>query len=135
MEARVPAGLSASEGRKFGLLVGGAFLAIAGIFYWRAKMGPVPYVGGLGGLLVVGGLVAPTALGPIYKAWMGLALVLSKVTTPIFMGVIYFIVITPMGVIMKLIGRRALEHQPTNNSYWIERTGPQPTADQMKRQF
>jgi hypothetical protein len=128
MEARIPAGLSASEGRKFGLLVGGAFLAIAGIFYWRAKMGPVPYVGGLGGLLVVGGLVAPTALGPIYKAWMGLALVLSKVTTPI-------VVITPMGMIMKLIGRRALEHKPANNSYWIERTGPQPTADQMKRQF
>lgn len=135
MEARVPAGLTAKEGREFGLLVGGAFLAITGILYWRGKMGAVPYVGGLGGLLVLGGLVAPAALGPIYRLWMGLAVVLSKITTPIFMGVIYFLVFTPVAMGMRIFGRRALHHASHNGSYWIERDPLQPAADQMLRQF
>lgn len=135
MEARIPAGLSAAEGRKFGLLVGGAFLAITAILWWRGKAGAVPYVGTVGGLLLLGGLLAPSRMEPVYKAWMGLAHLLSKVTTPIFMGVIYFLVITPMSAGMRLIGRRALVHKPTNDSYWNERVSPQPAAEQMQRQF
>lgn len=135
MEARVPARLSRSEGRRFGLLVGGVFAAVAVLLWWRGRGMLVPYLGGLGGALMLGGLLVPTALGPVYRAWMGLALLLSKVTTPIFMSLIYFLVITPMALIMRVIGRRALVHQPVNGSYWIERDSSPPVASQMERQF
>ena len=127
--------MSKAEGRKFGLLVGGAFLVITGILWWRGKQGAVPYVGTLGGALIVAGLLVPTLLGPVYRAWMGLALLLSKVTTPIFMGVIYFLVITPIGLLMRLAGRRPMVHQAKNDSYWIERDPGKPEPAQMKRQF
>lgn len=135
MEARIPAGLSPAEGRKFGLLVGAAFLTITGILWWRGKMGALPYTGGIGGLLILGGLLIPGSLGPVYRAWMGLALILSKVTTPIFMGIIYFLVITPTGFVMRLVGRRGLVHEAKNDSYWMERSSPPPAASQMQRQF
>jgi len=135
LEKGIPARLSKAEGRKFGVLVGGAFLAITAILWWRGKAGAVPYVGALGGVLVLAGLTVPTLLGPVYRAWMGLALILSKVTTPIFMGVIYFLVITPIGLLMRLIGRRPMVHRVVNGSYWIERTAGRPAPSQMKRQF
>lgn len=127
--------MSKAEGRKFGLMVGGAFLVITGILWWRGKQGAVPYVGTLGGALVLAGLLVPTLLGPVHRAWMGLALLLSKVTTPIFMGVVYFLVITPMAFIMRAVGRRPLVHRADNGSYWIERDPGKPEPSQMKRQF
>lgn len=135
MEARVPARLSVAEGRRFGLLVGGVFLGIAAFLWWRGRMGAVPYLGGLGGALVLGGLLIPGQLGPVYRAWMGLALLISKVTTPILMGLIYFVVMTPIGLVMRLAGRRALVHRPEADSYWIRREVPQPAGEQMQRQF
>jgi len=68
------------------------------------------------------GLVIPGQLGPVNRAWMGLAEAISKVTTPIFMGVVYFLIITPVGVIMRLFGRNPISHRAVNQSYWAERT-------------
>lgn len=134
METGVPARLSKADGRRFGLGVGGAFLAIAAFVWWRGRMGAVPYLAGLGGGLVLAGLLVPTLLGPLYRGWMGLALLLSKVTTPIFMGLVYFIVIMPIGLFMRLIGRRSLVRVPDGDGFWIDRkTGGD--ASRMKRQF
>ncbi len=135
MATGVPARLSAAEGRKFGVMVGGVFLLLTAFLWWRGKPGLVPYLGGLGGALVLAGLLVPTWLGPVYRGWMGLALLLSKITTPIFMGVIYFLVITPIGLLMRLTGRRSLVHRATDGSYWIRREGGRPAPAQMQRQF
>lgn len=116
-------------------MVGGAFLAITAIMWWRGRMGPLPYTGGLGALLVLAGLVAPTLLGPVFKAWMGLAHLLSKVTTPIFMGVVYFLVLTPLSFVMRLFGHRGLVHQLHEGGYWEGRDSAKPEAARMERQF
>ena len=134
METRIPARLTDAEDRKFGVTVGGAFLLITAILWWRGRYGALPYLGALGGTLVVAGIIAPKLLHPVHRAWMGLAHLLSKVTTPIFMGVIYFAIVTPVALMMRIIGRRSLVHQATNDSYWIERDD-RPGPDQMKRQF
>lgn len=134
MATGIPARLTPAEGRKFGLTVGGAFLVITAILWWRGKHGAVPYVGGLGGLLVLAGLAVPTLLGPVYKAWMGLAHLLSKITTPIFMGVVYFLVVTPIALIMRMLGKNPLVHQPQGNGFWFERSDV-PPPDRMERQF
>jgi hypothetical protein len=130
----IPARLSKAEGRKFGLLVGGAFLVISAILWWRGRAS-APYIAGLGGALVLAGLLVPTLLGPVNKAWMGLAHLLSKVTTPIFMGVVYFVIFTQIAVGMRLLGRRSLVHREHDGTYWIERDLAKPEPSRMKRQF
>lgn len=135
MATGIPARLSASEGRKFGLTVGGAFLVISAILWWRGKHGAVPFTVGLGGLLVLAGLLVPTALGPVNRAWMGLAHLLSKITTPIFMGVVYFVVLTPISLFMRLLGKNPLVHGPQGSGFWFERGPEQPRPEQMERQF
>ena len=127
--------MSPAEGRKFGLTVGGAFLVITAILWWRGRMGVVPYFGALGVLLVAAGLLVPTLLGPVNRAWMGLAHLISKVTTPIFMGIIYFLVFTPVGVVMRLAGRRTLVHQPGPHGFWLDREPGKPDPARMERQF
>ncbi len=135
MEAGVPARLSPAEGRKFGLLVGGAFLALALIFWWRHVPRPMYVTGGLGGALVLAGLLAPGQLGPVYRGWMKLALLLSKITTPIFMSIVYFIVITPIGLLMRAFGRRPLPAPAAGKTAWESRSADPPGDDDMYRQF
>src|SRR3954471_13649007 len=90
---------SLSELRKFGLLVGGAFILMGAIGLFRHR-GPTIFGAmlGLGSLLVVTGITSPSVLGPVYAGWMRLAMLVSKVTTPIFMGIIYFVLLTPIGL-------------------------------------
>ena len=124
--------LTAAEGRKFGLVVGGAFLVIGGILLWREQGIPSGVAAALGTSLLLGGLLVPTRLGPVERAWMKLALLISKVTTPIFMGIIFFLVLTPAGLIARAVGHRALVHG--GSSSWIPRTA-QNRQSNLQRQF
>ena len=134
MESRIPARLSPAEGRKFGLLVGGVFLLLGGISYWRGHAVAPTVLWILGGTLVVAGALIPGHLGPVYRAWMRLAVLLSKITTPIIMGVIYYGLFTPMGLIRRALGRNALVRAP-GDSCWIARDpGPARRSD-LSRQF
>jgi hypothetical protein len=120
LEARVSARLTPAEGRKFGLTVGIAFLALASLLYfWRQKETAGTVLGGLGALLVVAALVVPSHLGPLQRAWMGLARAISRVTTPVFMGIVFFLVITPIGWLMRLFGRRPLVHRERDGGFWV----------------
>jgi len=111
--------------------VGLAFMAIAALAWWRGSTGAAPWLGGAGGALVLAGLLIPGSLGPVYRAWMGLAVLLSKVTTPIFMGVIYFVVITPIGLVMRAIGSSPLP----KGGRWHDRSAQPPDRLRMERQF
>jgi hypothetical protein len=135
MAAGVPARLTAAQGRRFGLTVGIAFLVLAGIASWRGHPVTFTVLGSLGAVLVLAGLLVPTHLGPVERAWMGLAHLISKVTTPIFMGVVYFLVITPVGALKRLVGRNALHHPDHDGSYFHTRAeGARRSAD-LRRQF
>jgi hypothetical protein len=129
----VPTRLTPAEGRKFGLTVGIAFLVLTALVWWRGRMGAVYVLGSLGTLLVLAGLIIPARLGPVNRAWMGLAHLLSKVTTPIFMGIVYFVVLTPTGVIMRLLGRNPMKAKATEQGFWY-RHNAEDHSD-LKRQF
>lgn len=135
MATRVSAGLSATEGRHFGLTVGAAFLALAGLSGWRGRPRQALVFGGLGGLLVLAGLVVPSKLGPVVRAWSGLAHVMSKVTTPIFLGIVYFVVLMPVGLLMRVFGRRPLDRSPALASWWITRAPETRQRADLERQF
>jgi hypothetical protein len=74
LEARIPARLSPSEGRGFGLTVGGAFLVVCALlWFWRHREIPGAVASILGGLLLLTALAVRTRLGGVQRAWMGLA--------------------------------------------------------------
>jgi saxitoxin biosynthesis operon SxtJ-like protein len=135
MAAGIPARLSAAGGRKFGLTVGTAFLAFGAIALWRGKQRTATVLFTLGGLLVVAALVAPTALGPVERAWMGLALAISKVTTPIFMGIVYFLVILPIGLVRRLTGNSPIVPPVRAASRWDSHVPAVADGERMERQF
>ena len=133
MAAGIPARLTPAEGRRFGLTVGGAFLVLAGLLWWRDRPTGTLLAGVLGVMLGLGGLLVPGSLGPVYRAWMRLALAISKVTTPIFLGIVYFVVLTPIGLLRRALGHRALDHELQNGGYWVVRD--EPRHSDLNRQF
>ncbi len=127
-----PARLSPREGRKFAVTLAAAFGVLAGIAWWRQSPRSLLVFGVLAGALALGGLLVPGKLGPVYRAWMGLAHVLSKVTTPIFMGVVYFLVITPIAVLRRTFGGNPLR-QHRGATGWVDRQ--QAPRGDLTRQF
>lgn len=121
MENRIPARLTPSEGRKFAFPVGTAFGLLTAFLLWRDHQAAAWVTGSLSGLLFVAGLLIPGKLGPVYRAWMGFALLLSKITTPIFMGVVFFVAITPIGLLMRAFGRNPVRHHAPEGSYFVSR--------------
>ena len=128
----IPARLSPAEGRKFALTVGAAFVALAGITWWRDHPGIATVAGSLGAAFIVAGLIAPGQLGLIYRGWMAFGLALSKITTPIFMGVVYFLVIAPIGIFRRSLGRNALVARGTT-TVWATRD--LAASSDLNRQF
>ena len=133
MATGIPARLTAAQGRKFGLTVGGAFLAIGLLLAWRHREAARNVMLGLGAAFSLAGLLVPTMLGPVERAWMGLAHLLSKVTTPIFMGVVYFVVLTPIAAALALFGKTPLKMKKSADGYWVTRDRGQ--GGDMARQF
>jgi hypothetical protein len=121
LETGIPARLTPAEGRRFGLLVGGAFLVLALLMWRRTHVTAAVVAGTLGALLLLGGLVMPTQLGPVYRAWMALAKAISKVTTPIVMSIIFFVVLTPAAFLVRLFGHRPLVRSRDAGTYWHSR--------------
>src|SRR6185295_3415643 len=91
--------------KEFGLVVGGVLVLLGGWWLYRGKFATVaPILLTLGALLILFGLIWPRALVWPNRAWMFLAEVLSWITTRIILGIVFFLVMTPIGVIKRLSG-------------------------------
>ena len=123
------------ERRSFGLLVGGIFVAIGCWPLIRRGEDIRLWAVILGSVLMVLGLLLPGLLGPIYKAWMTVGHVLGWVNTRIILGVIYYGLFTPIGLVMRIRRKDSMRRQydDTTNTYRILRK-PRP-ASHMLRQF
>jgi len=111
--------LSPAEGRRFGLTVGMAFSVLGSLALWRGRPTLGMVLVGIGASLILAGLLLPGNLGPVYRAWMAFAHAISKVTTPIFLGIVYFVPITITGLVMRLLGRNPMRRTDTDGSYWV----------------
>ena len=84
-------------------------------------------------IFLILGLINSKILTPLNKLWFKFGIFLGKIISPIIMGIIFFLVVTPIGLLMKLFGKDVLNLKYNNNkSYWIEKTGPK---SKMKNQF
>ena len=84
-------------------------------------------------IFIILGLLNSKILTPLNKLWFKFGIFLGKIVSPLIMGVIFFFVITPIGLIMRMLGKDLLNLTQNNNkSYWIEKNGPK---SKMKNQF
>jgi hypothetical protein len=82
-------------------------------------------------------LAAPRILAPLNKLWLKFGLLLHRVVSPIVLGIMFFLVITPMGLLMKALGKDPLRlrFDRDASTYWIAREPPGPPADSFSDQF
>ena len=135
MARRVQAGLEAREGRKFGLTVGTAFGVFGGIALWRGHELAAPVLWALGGLLILGAALFPAQIKPVERVWMAAALQISKVMTPIVMGIVYFLVLTPIALLVRSAKGNPLVHGGGGRGYWHIKGDGQDAKSDMRRQF
>jgi hypothetical protein len=122
--------------RKFGLTVGIAFGVLGVLLFWRGR--PIwPYLVGVGGALVLVGLVAPRALGPVRRVWMGLARILGWFMTRVILSVLFFVAFTSIGLLARLFGKRFLSSggPGTQETYWRRRDVVETDRSRYERQF
>ena len=84
-------------------------------------------------IFLILGFLNSKILTPLNKLWFKFGLLLGRIVSPIIMGIIFFLVVTPIGFIMRIIGKDLLNLKfNKDKSYWIEKTGPK---SKMKNQF
>jgi Saxitoxin biosynthesis operon protein SxtJ len=128
--------VKASSDRAFGFVMA-AVLAIIGAwtlyrggssaFWWLAAAA----------LFLGPALIRPSLLKPLNRLWTKFGLMLHAVVSPLIMGLMFFLVVTPTGLLMRLAGKDPLrlKRDPAAPTYWIKRTPPGPAPDTMKHQF
>ncbi len=137
---RVRTRLTAAAGRKFGFTLGSAFVVLAlVIFALRGLSVGVQILGIIGSVLLLAALTIPTRLGPVERVWMAFGHLISRVTSPIFLAILYFLVITPTGLLRRAFGHNALRRNPGDaglapGGTWVVRP-PDKTRSDLSRQF
>lgn len=121
--------------KSFGLILGGILLAIAATGWWKGKP-TYPYWLSAGLPIFMIAVFYPLILGPLYKAWMTVAMIIGWVLTRAILTVLFYAIITPLGIINRLAGKNILADKPGNQSttYWIKRTTKRP-KEQYENQF
>lgn len=110
--------------RRFSRVVGAALLLAGAVLVWR-RSGAGPWLAGGGALLLafglVAGLVAPAALRPVHRAWMGLSYSLGYCTSRLVLVLLFFLVLTPLALLRRLFVGHALGDTPPTGSAWVKR--------------
>jgi len=128
--------VKSSSDRGFGLVFAGFFLIVGlgplisgGAARWWAL--------GLAAAFALVALAAPAALAPANRLWTRVGLLLHRIVNPVVTGLLFFVVVTPTGLLMRVFGKDPLRLRWDRQaaSYWIERQPPGPPPDTMSRQF
>ena len=126
--------------RSFGLVFAVVFV-IVGLFPIFTKAGEEDDIRiwalVVAALFAILAMTRPQLLSPLNKIWFRFGLVIHKVVNPLVMGLIFFFVVSPIGIIMRILGKTPLKKNFDRNakSYWIHRDPPGPAPETMKRQF
>ena len=125
-----------SSDRSFGIVFTLVFLAMGvWVVSGGQSKGWLFFVSGA--LFLVVAIARPSILGPLNRAWAKFGLLLGRVINPVILGVVFFLVVTPMAVIRRLLGKDSLHLKFKSNleSYWIDRSPAGPKFGSMTKQF
>ncbi len=128
--------IQGSSDRTFGFVFATLFIIIAcwplffdgAIRWWSIA---------IAAMFTLAALIKPTLLSRMNRLWMKFGILLGKVVSPIALGILFYLVITPTGVMMRLTGKDPLrlKFDPAADSYWIPREPPGPQPGSMNNQF
>lgn len=121
---------------KFGFFFSVIFLSIAGYLSYYQLFVPAFFLLFLSLLFFVISVFRPEYLGPLNHIWFKIGMILNMIVSPVVLGVIFFLLITPIGFLGKLFGRDALRKNKSNSeTFWLEREDKIIEPDSFKQQF
>ena len=139
MREHIPHHLASHEGssdRSFGLVFTTFFLIVA---LWPLLHGHDMrlWAMGLAGVFLILALATPKLLAPLNHLWTCFGMLLHRIVSPVALGVLFYGVVTPTGLLMRLFGKGQLHLRldKSAKSYWIERRPPGPTPESFKLPF
>ena len=125
--------------RSFGLLFTAVFALLAGYGWFIKGWSQSVVFSFAGAALAFGllGLTAPKVLRPLNWLWFQLGQLLGKIVSPVVLGVIFFLLLTPVSLATRLFGRDELrlKRKAAQTSYWLDRAPPGPESESFKNQF
>ena len=132
--------VSAPALRRFGRTVGLVFLLLGGVVLWRrgGALTPLPVtLLGVGAVLVLLGLAAPVALRGVYRTWMLVAFALGFVMTRVLLTVVFFGLVTPLGLVRRALGHDPMSRRPAPDAptYWISKPPEDAAPERMEHTF
>ncbi|NJD35703.1 MAG: hypothetical protein FIA96_12880 [Betaproteobacteria bacterium] len=128
--------IQSSSDRSFGFVFAAVFLIVAlypllhasGIRLWAVVVS---------GMFLLLAALAPHVLAPANRLWTKFGVLLHNIVSPIALGILFFLVVTPTALLMRLFGKDPLRlrFDPAADSYWIKRDPPGPPPDSLSNQF
>jgi hypothetical protein len=127
---------AAKELRKFSFTLFCILGFLGGLVLWRKGETGLLFWG-IGFVILLMGLLRPTLLGPIHKGWMGMSFAMGLLMSHFILALMYYLVFTPVGLVMKTLGRDPLrlKHDQNAKSYWIKRPRMEFTRERYERMF
>ena len=122
--------------RSFGFTFAVVFGLLGAWLWWKSSRYGLPAIG-VGAAFALIALALPRILHPLNIVWMKFGALLNMIVSPIIMGLIYFVVFTPVSLFFRLTKRDALRRSfdKSARSYWIDRSPPGPDGASLPRQF
>lgn len=124
------------ELRKFALTLFCALGILGGILVWRRRnTGFVLW--GIGSSALLGAWVEPNVFKPVYKYWMKMALALGFISSHVILALVYYLVLTPMGLLMRLLGKNPLVLRPDKGlkTYWMTKEAGNYDKQRCEKMF
>jgi large-conductance mechanosensitive channel len=129
----------AGSDRAFGCTVGSVLMLIGATkaFVAGAISSVICVIFAVGALLLLLGILVPSRLSTLNRLWLKVGAAIAKVVNPIILALLFFLVVTPMALFMRMVGKRPLHlaADRTAATYWIEREPPSGGTSTMRRQF
>ena len=122
--------------RKFAITVTVVLAVIGVVLLWKNRAG-YQYLWIVAVLLIVCDWAVPAILKPLYFVWMAFAALLGWIMTRVILGILFYIIFTPIGVIGRLLGKRFLDlrWKAAADSYWEYRKGDRLDPERYEKQF
>lgn len=125
--------LTPGSARQFGLVMAVFFAVLCTIALWRGAWTWAAVWAGFLAVFGLAALVMPRTLDPLNRLWFRFGLLLHAIVNPLVMGLMFFVVMTPIGLLMRALGKRPIPLRPDRAaaSYWLPReTAPGPMTKQ-----
>lgn len=128
--------LDAAGLRQFALTTAGILVVLFGLLLpWLVGTGWPWWPWVIAVVLALWGLAAPRSLRPVYRGWMRLGLLLSRITTPLILGLVYFLLFVPTGLLMRLLGKDPMQRRRDPRAATYRCPSEPPAPDSLEKPY